>query len=1293
MVDLGGVFMNPIKSLKFANLVLFFCVSCYFSGCGGITTPGIPQDSLSAVITANPTSGKAPLEVTLDASESSVAQGNEIVSYEWDFGDGKTGEGQIIQHGFGSPGNYTVILTISDNKGAADTSSVIIKVFQSTETVIEQSFDLQNGIEFDTGTGLKVSVSPVSTVGKAKLVVAENYSPQQLGEGLMKLLSVYSISLIQENISQGQKMDKESSEGPLNVKLMFDISSDTDPNSVVILEWRDEGWVLASSSDSPDSIDSLGGVLASDGHSISIELQHLSTYALSRIEFNWGAPVIFPQVSEPSIITDGDICIDVLLESPHWGIISAGAWYQIEVVNEIGCKSIKSPTDLSFGDWGKNKGFLGPKENKKLQFTFWGTGGTAPIFLSVRDGWPMALRDYLVRVVGGSLDWPYPSREAMENDFIKKLGIGVTSTVLSEAVNKLGDELIKVTSIQDGIRSLWKWMRKYGIGNWASFITTSKLAVDTVGHVLLNQGGYINYRLIGGILPPLVKVNPAEVVINAGESVQFSASLVTKDSNQVLSTNPSSTWGWDVSGGGSIDGNGLFIANNNTSGTYTIKARTGYFGIDGEVHKVEGEANVIINVTGSSIVPPTGLSVSSSWNTTPPGFPSMALSWNAVFGATGYDMWVRSSSGSSVSLGTRDAPYVTFNSNSLPGGARYVSGTTYYFKLRTITVSGTTSAFTSEVPCVAATAPSTSIEQVKLSSPSNGVTLPPGNIAFSWNSVSNATKYQFILYNPLGQVALDTTTSNRTITVALGTEETITWKVRAGDNNGNWGAWSNTWSLTLKSTTTNPVPPTGLSVSSYWNTTSPGFPSMVLSWNAVSGATGYEMWVRPSGGSYASLGTRDVPYVTFNSNSLPGGARYVSGTTYYFKIRTVTASGTSDFTSEVPCVAAAAPSTSLGTIDVFAKLDGSAWIGSLSYSLTGPSSSSGSTVPAVLSNKPVGSYSITFNSGGPPNASLSSITPSNTQTLSAGGIIAFTLNFVTQAPQNVTLILYICENSTSGTPLSGVSVGVVDGGEHSFNQTTNSSGYVTITGTPGTWSFSAMKSGYDTNNWSQSITTNCTKYGYITNSTTTISPPVALSPGSASAPGPVISSLTPTFSWQGVSGADYYRFSISIYPYGTSNIIYTSPNLSTTSFTLPSGVLSNGNKYRWNIKALTNAGQQSDYSNTLYFQTGTITTVPPPPIPLSPGYDSAPGELISTLTPTLKWQTVSNADYYALAISVYPYGTSYIIYNPQKIYGSSITVPSGVLEAGKKYRWNMQSHNSAGWSEVSSTLYFPVASP
>jgi len=92
----------------------------------------------------------------------------------------------------------------------------------------------------------------------------------------------------------------------------------------------------------------------------------------------------------------------------------------------------------------------------------------------------------------------------------------------------------------------------------------------------------------------------------------------------------------------------------------------------------------------------------------------------------------------------------------------------------------------------------TSPQKVKLLSPQDGSYLPLGNIPFSWNPVSNATKYQFILYNSRGQIALDTTKSSTSLTVALGIEETITWKVRAVDNSGNWGTWSNVWSLTLK---------------------------------------------------------------------------------------------------------------------------------------------------------------------------------------------------------------------------------------------------------------------------------------------------------------------------------------------------------------------------------------------------------------------------------------------------------------------------------------------------------------
>ena len=67
--------------------------------------------------------------------------------------------------------------------------------------------------------------------------------------------------------------------------------------------------------------------------------------------------------------------------------------------------------------------------------------------------------------------------------------------------------------------------------------------------------------------------------------------------------------------------------------------------------------------------------------------------------------------------------------------------------------------------------------------------------------------------------------------------------------------------------------------------------------------------------------------------------------------------------------------------------------------------------------------------------------------------------------------------------------------------------------------------------------------------------------------GSTVSSLTPTMYWNGVSGASDYGLYISQYPYGSSNIIYSNSSLSGTStnFVLPSGTLSNGVKYCWNM--------------------------------------------------------------------------------------------------------------------------------
>jgi len=90
-----------------------------------------------------------------------------------------------------------------------------------------------------------------------------------------------------------------------------------------------------------------------------------------------------------------------------------------------------------------------------------------------------------------------------------------------------------------------------------------------------------------------------------------------------------------------------------------------------------------------------------------------------------------------------------------------------------------------------------SIAKVELSMPSNGSAKARGSIAFFWFAVPRATRYEFVLYNHYGQVALDTTVSKTAIQVSLGIVEVVTWKVRAGTSDGKWGDWSSTWRLVV----------------------------------------------------------------------------------------------------------------------------------------------------------------------------------------------------------------------------------------------------------------------------------------------------------------------------------------------------------------------------------------------------------------------------------------------------------------------------------------------------------------
>jgi len=70
------------------------------------------------------------LECQFDASDSSDSDGN-ITSYDWEFGDGTTGSGEVVNHTYSADGTYTVNLTVTDDDDATDTDSQDVSVSSS----------------------------------------------------------------------------------------------------------------------------------------------------------------------------------------------------------------------------------------------------------------------------------------------------------------------------------------------------------------------------------------------------------------------------------------------------------------------------------------------------------------------------------------------------------------------------------------------------------------------------------------------------------------------------------------------------------------------------------------------------------------------------------------------------------------------------------------------------------------------------------------------------------------------------------------------------------------------------------------------------------------------------------------------------------------------------------------------------------------------------------------------------------------------------------------------------------
>jgi PKD repeat protein len=93
-------------------------------------TPFVVTASVNptAVFTFSPTDPSVGTPIVFNAAASTVPTGRQIVSWEWEFGDGTQASGVAAHHTFTAARTFTVVLTVTDNTGRKGVASRTVVV-------------------------------------------------------------------------------------------------------------------------------------------------------------------------------------------------------------------------------------------------------------------------------------------------------------------------------------------------------------------------------------------------------------------------------------------------------------------------------------------------------------------------------------------------------------------------------------------------------------------------------------------------------------------------------------------------------------------------------------------------------------------------------------------------------------------------------------------------------------------------------------------------------------------------------------------------------------------------------------------------------------------------------------------------------------------------------------------------------------------------------------------------------------------------------------------------------------
>ena len=264
---------------------------------------------------------------------------------------------------------------------------------------------------------------------------------------------------------------------------------------------------------------------------------------------------------------------------------------------------------------------------------------------------------------------------------------------------------------------------------------------------------------------------------------------------------------------------------------------------------------------------------------------SAKISWNAVNGASGYELYVSDEKDGKYTLKTS----ITSGKTTSYTDTNLNTNTTYYYKVRAYRTVGSTKIYNSYSPVISAK-PQLKTTKLKISIPSYN------SSKLSWNAVSGANGYEiYVSTEKEGEYTLKTSITNGKTTsytdTNLNTNTTYYYKARAYRTVNS----KKVYSPYSEIVSAKPVlkTPSAKAVAATYN-------SAKVSWSAISGATGYEIY---------SSTSKDGKYTLKKTISNKSTVNYTdtnldTNTTYHYKMRAYRAVGDkkvySGYSSVVP---------------------------------------------------------------------------------------------------------------------------------------------------------------------------------------------------------------------------------------------------------------------------------------------------------------------------------------------------------------------------------------------------------